>query len=334
MVEVKHTWSEFLNYLLLDRKIKDRPENIRVYYSRFKKFESFFKDKDFNRKNFTLFLLDMKTNGHSPAYLNCLIKLAKNYAKFIGMDEIKDFTYFDEEQDDIEVLSIDQVKQIASYQYPYQRMSEYRNLRDYVAIMFLYDTASRIQDLESVCWVNVFESPIPHVIFKKFDTKASKKTTLPITRELYALLQKLPKNGERVFDSITGKRFSRTEFSKRLKERALACDIKINVYPHLFRHTKLTHLGTIYKFPLAEITKLARHADPKITMRYMHPDLLELLPLVYASPFIPREDSLRQIPSLVIDYMKKLYGIASNIWFEQLSNNAIDFHVRLADNLE
>jgi integrase len=334
MIKVSYTWNEFLDFLLMDKKVKNSPKNITVYHSRFKKLQAYFINTEFNRKNFNLFLSEMKRSGSSPAYMNCLIKLAKNYGRFVNMDELKDYTYFEEEQEDVEVLSLDEVKKIATYKYPYQRMEEYRNLRDYVAIMFLYDTASRIQDLENVLWSNVFATPIPFVVFKKFDTKSSKKTTLPITKDLYNLLQQLPKNGNRVFDSITGKRFSRTQFSKCLKERAVACGITINVYPHLFRHTKLTHLGTIYKFPLAEITKIARHADPKQTMRYMHPDLLELLPLVYASPFISREDSLKQVPNLIIDYMKKLYGIACSIEFSQISQDSFNYQVKLTNALE
>lgn len=339
MVDEEKTWGEFLNYLLDDKKVKDRPENLRVYRSRFRKLLSFFQDKEFNRKNFTAFITEMRENGYSPAYRNCLIKMGKNYFKFIGLtEEIKDYTYYDEEpEDDIEVLTPEEVKKIATYEYPYQHLKEYRNLRDYVAIMFLYDTASRIQDLENVLWANIFATPIPYVKFKKKDTKSNKKSYIPLTKDMYALLNKLPRNGPRVFDSITGKKFSRTAFRERLKERAKACGITLNVHPHLFRHTKISHLLTVYKLPLAEVTKLARHSDPKITMRYMHPELIELLPLVYASPFIKREDAIVQIPNLVIDYMKKVYGMilgmVCSISFEQVSDNIFNYRVQLDSTL-
>jgi integrase len=151
-------------------------------------------------------------------------------------------------------------------------------------IRFLYDTACRIGELENLLWVDVYNTPVHHVLFR--DTKGGEAVeAIAITPEMYELLMKLPRNGDRVFNSSSGCIFARNEFGMRLKKRAELCKINKRIYPHLFRHTKITHLTTIYKMPIAEIAKFARHKDPKTTMRYTHPALVEMLAMAMASPF-------------------------------------------------
>lgn len=286
MVQQDHVdWESFLTYLLVDKKLKSSPKNLKPLKSRFNILTAYFKEREFTRYAFTSFISSLRLKGYKPSYLNGFIKLAKHYDKYLGKNVIQDYSFFKEVQEDIEVLSLDEVKQIAEIEYPYTRRKEELNFRDMVVIRFLYDTACRIGELENLLWEDVKNSPVHHVLFR--DTKGEQGgiEAVAITPELYNLLLKLPRYGKRVFDSNTGKIFSRNEFGNRLKERADLCGIKKTTYPHLFRHTKITHLTTIYKMPLAEISRFARHKDPKTTMRYTHPALVEMLALAYASPF-------------------------------------------------
>lgn len=298
-------WTQFLNYLLNDVKIKDSPKNLKPLKSRYAIIAHFFLERDFNRQNFTLFIAGLREKGYKPSYINGFIKLGKHVDKFLGVNQIQDYSFFKEVQQDIDILSLEEVKQMGEVEYPYVRRKDELNYRDRVVIRFLYDTACRIGELENLLWSDVCNTPIHHVLFR--DTKGAQADVeaMPITPELYELIMKLPRYGKRVFDSSTGRVFSRNEFGLRLKQRAKLCGINKRTYHHLFRHSKITHLSTIYKMPLAEVTKFARHKDPKTTMRYTHPSLTELLPLAYASPF-DKTESLGHFIELGRKFLERL----------------------------
>lgn len=314
-----------MTYLLVDKKIRDSKKNLKPLKSRFGILTKFFQDKEFNRTNFTLFISSLRDRGYKSSYINGFIKLAKHYDKFVETNCIQDYTFFKEKYEDIERLTMEEVKRLAEYPYPYQRDKEYLNLRDFIVINLLYDTACRIGELEHLLWKDLHNEPVPYVVFR--ETKSGEDQKVVITKTLYDLLQTLPHNGKRVFDSKTGKMFSRTEFSKRLKERAALCGINKTIYPHIFRHSKLSHLTNIYGFPLSQVSKFARHKDPKTTMRYAEAELMEMLALAHASPFEKKENALKDIPKLVIRYMQRLYGASAIIKYNKVSDTQFTYTV-------
>src|SRR6185312_3130144 len=312
MVLVTNTWTEFLDYLLMEPKIRDSDKNITALKSKYLKLCKWFEGKDFTRTNFTLFLSYLKKEGYKPSYLNGFIRIAKHYDRYIDTNCIQDYTYFDEVQDEIEVLSIDETEKLINAKYPYQRMKKERQYRDYVLKRYLYDTASRIQEVEELKWSMVRYTPIPHIFLPKEIMKSKRDRLIPITHTLFNLLNKLPKY-EYVF-GIGEQKLDRGTFTRHLKETAQKIGISKNVYPHLFRHTKATHLTTIYHFPIQEIAKFLDHKDPMTTMRYTHPLLVELAGMAYASPFESKENSIMAIAHISKGYTEQMldktrYGV-------------------------
>ena len=325
MVKVIHTWQEFENYLLIDKKLKSSRKNLMVLKSRFGKMLDWYQDKEWDRANFNAFITSLKEQNFKNSYINGFIKLAKHYDNYLGVKCIQDYTYFKEKYEEIDVLTMDEVKQLANVTYPYKRNGEFLNFRDKVVVSFLYGTACRIGELENLLWSDVRSDPIPHVIFR--DTKSNEDRVVAITESMYTDLFKMPHVEERVFSGRKGSPFSRNEFGHRLKERATLCHIEKNIYPHIFRHSRATHLITILKFPLAQVSKFLGHKDPKTTMRYTHPLLAEMAAIAYSSPLEATEDSLLTIAKLSKEYARNmLAGRDYDVSIEKVEG---DFHIVL-----
>lgn len=293
------SWEEFYLYLTVDAKIKDNKLNVSGYLSIFRILKDYFSSVELNRRNFNVFIAEKKSI-HKPNYLNRFIKIAKHLDRYLKINELQDYSGFKEVEKEIEVLTPEEVKKLSLCNYPYKRLKEERQFRDYVAIVFLYSTAARMGELDTLLWEDVKSSPIPHVIFR--DTKNGEDAIVPISQNLYNLIQKLPHTRNNVMGDL-----DRNNFSVVIKKRAELCGINKNVYPHIFRHSRITHLTMLYKFPLAEVSKFARHADPKTTMRYTHPLLSELSPIAYATPFEDTKNSLTELMGIAKEQIKRIF---------------------------
>jgi integrase/recombinase XerD len=76
--------------------------------------------------------------------------------------------------------------------------------------------------------------------------------------------------GDALFVSADGTRLGRTAIWRRVKLYAVEAGIKKRVYPHLFRHSSITHMSD-RGATLQEIQRQSRHKDVRTLMNYIHP---------------------------------------------------------------
>jgi integrase/recombinase XerD len=152
---------------------------------------------------------------------------------------------------------------------------DYEDVRDRAMLELLYASGLRVTELVSLKtesanlqdgWVRVLG-------------KGNKERMVPVhARALSAIKVYLAERERRfknpaaeLFLGRTGKKLSRTQFWRRLKDLGVRAGIKQHLHPHLLRHTFATHLlqgGA----DLRSVQEMLGHADLATTQIYTHLD--------------------------------------------------------------
>jgi integrase/recombinase XerD len=324
------TWEEFSAFLLWDKKFSQRSSSVHSMKSRFFTVQEYFKDKEFTRTNFTIFIAEEQKSGKKQSTLNKYIGMAKHIDEYLKIDCLKDFTYFKERVEEVIPLTAEEVDKISKITLPYKKMKKELNERDYVMIQFLFATGCRIGELQNLKWVDVRNAPLYYVIFR--ETKNGEDHDLRITKRIYDMLQTLPRRTEFVFTSYRGDPINPQEFNKMIKVRAEKANVKKRIYAHIFRHSMGYYLGAI-GFDEALIAKFLNHKNINTTKRYTQRDLEQLTPLAYANPLENPAKSLPELNEGARKLLEKYYGRAFNIIMEVLPTGSANFRPELVSKI-
>ncbi|WP_332328481.1 tyrosine-type recombinase/integrase [Bacillus cereus] len=170
---------------------------------------------------------------HMRAFYNFLIE--EDYVQLNPFTKIKALK---EAQDNIEVLSIDQLKTLLKQ--PDQRT--YAGFRDYVLMMLLADTGMRISKALNLQQEDIdFKTNV--IELNANNTKNRKTRYVPISQNTSKLLRELlieieDFDTQHIFATVYGNTVDPARFRQRLKMNGHIAGIKgVRVSPHTFRHT-------------------------------------------------------------------------------------------------
>lgn len=254
------TWDELKPFLVSDCKQADG--SMTANKSKFKVLSNWFADKDFNRKEFNIFIYEFKKTGYSNSYLNNFIKLAKHIARYLEIsDQFKDYSYFNEESPLEEPLTPKEITKLAEVSIRYHRFKN-RKEKHKALIHFLGNVGSRIDESLKLEWSDLVTTPFCMVHFRAQITKTKKERFCPIPHWLYEILWSLPRENQFVFSKIDAANFRRD-----LKLRAEKCNIKKDVHPHLFRDSSINN-KLYFGMPLELVTAYHGHSTTNTTYKY------------------------------------------------------------------
>ncbi len=331
-------WEKFSTFLFFDKKLHRSESNEGSLKSRFKTLQAWFVDKDFTRENFTLLISHLSDKEYSNTTLNKIILTGKFLCEWQGLHTLDTVTYFRVGRKKVDYLLPEEVDALSKVKLPYGRLNEIYNFRDYVVIQLFYACALRIDEVAELKWSNVVEDAICYLVLEETKgqhlSNSSEPEEVPLPRRLYDLIQQLPHHGERVFDSQRGNKFCKPEFNRMLKRRAAAIGLEKPVYSHVFRHSKLSYLAQIMKYPLKTVSDFARHKRIETTSRYVHTRIEELYALSYASPLENKEGAWPELHKLALDYLKRLYGAASNNELLKAIQEMVEYQTGLKESLK
>lgn len=150
------------------------------------------------------------------------------------------------------------------------RAEDYRErLRTYRALFVgLLWTASRLSEIRKLMWQDV-DLRNGYVCIQQ--GKTGKRKTVPMSQELRASLEALPRGVGRAPVYAAG---GGVPFSKRAVQRAFAVYCKVaglrdELTPHAIRHTAATWM-VISGRPILEVSRFLGHASLAMTLRYAH----------------------------------------------------------------
>lgn len=153
--------------------------------------------------------------------------------------------------------------------------AEYEDVRDRAMLELLYASGLRVSELVSM----KTEAANLQDGWVRVTGKGNKERMVPVhARALAAVRVYLAEREKRfknpapeMFLGRTGKKLSRVQFWRRLRELGVRAGIKQKLHPHLLRHTFATHLlqgGA----DLRSVQEMLGHADLATTQIYTHLD--------------------------------------------------------------
>lgn len=306
-------WEDFSTYLFIDKKLATTKSNINPLKSRFVILSRHFSNVPFNRDTFNVFIKGMVLAGNKKTYINGFIKLAKHIDKWLKVNEIQDYTYFREEDNDYDVLTSEEIIKIAECKIEYKRDKEYQEKRNKALIYFVAMTGCRINEALSLTWKDLIDSPIPVAIFR--ETKNGDTRYVPLRGILPDLLKSLPRRSELVFNSLDDKRLSLD-----LKRRTEAQGITKRVWWHLMRHSFITNLIQQGIDDLI-IAKIVGHKNPASTQRYNHVNVMSLAVCMDLHPLFQENQTMESVSDYLVEHIQKFLNKKKfSLSIEQTSN--------------
>lgn len=153
--------------------------------------------------------------------------------------------------------------------------AEYEDVRDRAMLELLYASGLRVSELVSM----KTEAANLQDGWVRVTGKGNKERMVPVHARALAAVRVYLAERERRFKNPaaelflgrTGKKLSRIQFWRRLKELGVRAGIKQKLHPHLLRHTFATHLlqgGA----DLRSVQEMLGHADLATTQIYTHLD--------------------------------------------------------------
>jgi len=298
-------WSALEGYLYFDLKLSEKASAKSAVASRFRVLSSFFHQNNLtlNRENFLIFIAHMKEKKYSPSYINNIIKLAKHIDKYYKLNELQDFTYFQEKRKvDYQVLYPEEIEALANVIIPYQKFPDVINQRQRALIYLLATTGCRISEALELKKSDIYHTP-PHVIFR--DTKNGSDRVVPIATFIKTMLLGLSDDPERVFVSGRGGALDLQQVNLDFKRRAKEIGLQKPIWNHLFRHSFITTMLES-GVDVSDVGVLVGHSDPKSTMRYKNSQLEHYSNIIMMNPLLKKGLTLDMIGERVLNVINRL----------------------------
>ncbi|MBI2621998.1 MAG: tyrosine-type recombinase/integrase [Candidatus Levybacteria bacterium] len=268
---------DFYSFLSVKQGLSQ--SSIRHCIIRLKKINEWFSDKDLTKKSIEDFFMELKLKGLKNNSLNTyrfvFIQL-KEYFKDRGLsfDFFDGFKSFKKTKSQIIILTQEEIEKILntplSYGKLYGKDCSFLDFRYRTLTMFLAYTGSRFSEATNLK-IKFLDLSAGRATF--VDTKTNENRSVFFAEPLKSRLKELSINrneNDFVFRNSQEKQVNAPDFSEDLKKRAKTAGITKRIYPHIFRHSYITHLLES-GVPITEVASLVGHKDIQTTYgNYMH----------------------------------------------------------------
>ncbi|MDR2426219.1 MAG: site-specific tyrosine recombinase XerD [Endomicrobium sp.] len=279
MININKTLNDFISYITVEKGLSKN--TISAYRSDLNKFFEFCKKKALEPENLqhndiTDFLWEIKNEGLKPRSIYRMIESLRQFYKFLNIENLlknnpTSYLTAPKISEDLPgMLSFEEVELLLSS----VNGSDEMNIRNRAMIEVLYATGLRVSELINLKFSNI---NIDEAFLKVFG-KGSKERLIPFGAkaryflDIYLRKRKpVVDKDEHIFISRLGKKLSRVEFWRQLKNIAKNAGIAKNITPHTLRHSFASHLltgGADIRF----VQEMLGHSSISTTQIYTHID--------------------------------------------------------------
>lgn len=271
---------EYSRYLALERGLS--PRTVSAYRSDIGAFYAWAAEKKLapgkaERSDLDDFLWSQRERGLKPASLFRKVESLKSYFGF----EMLESNLAESPAETLRTPRIPArlpkylTKEEAARLLAAPNTAQYEDVRDRAMLELLYASGLRVSELVSM----KTEAANLQDGWVRVTGKGNKERMVPVHARALAAVRVYLAERERRFKNPaaelflgrTGKKLSRIQFWRRLKELGVRAGIKQKLHPHLLRHTFATHLlqgGA----DLRSVQEMLGHADLATTQIYTHLD--------------------------------------------------------------
>lgn len=279
MLDCKKVLKDFVSYIVVEKGLSKN--TVLAYKTDVLKFIAFAQKKqilveDFEHHDITNFLWDIKVEGLKPRSICRLIESLRQFYKFLNSEDLVKnnptvYLVSPRIPENLPgMLTFDEVMLLLNSISTDDEM----NIRNRAMLELLYATGLRVSEL-----INLKLSDINLVdCFLRIVGKGSKERLVPFGKkaknfiDIYLSKRKpLLNKDDNIFVSRLGRKLSRVEFWRQLKNIAKNTGITKNITPHTLRHSFATHLlagGADIRF----VQEMLGHASISTTQIYTHLD--------------------------------------------------------------
>jgi integrase/recombinase XerD len=279
MFDYKKLLKDFVLYIIVEKGLSKN--TVLAYKSDILKFIVFSEKKQISLENcqhqdITDFLWAIKLDGFKPKSLYRLVGSLRQFYKFLNHEGIIKnnptlYLIFPKIPESLPVmLTFDEVMLLLNTVTDEDEV----NIRNRAMLELLYATGLRVSELINLKFSNINL----HDNFLRIIGKGSKERLIPFGEKarsfinIYLLKRKHYVSPEdNIFISRLGKKLSRVEFWRQLKNVVKKAGINKNITPHILRHSFATHLlagGADIRF----VQEMLGHASIATTQIYTHLD--------------------------------------------------------------
>ncbi|MCL2799884.1 MAG: site-specific tyrosine recombinase XerD [Endomicrobia bacterium] len=279
MIDLKKTLDDFISYITVEKGLSKN--TALAYRTDLAKFAVFCKEKNISAEQFkhhdiTDFLWEMKMKGLKPRSIYRMMESLRQFYKFLNAEELvknNPTSYLAAPKIPEHLpgmLSFEEVTKLLNSINGVDEM----NVRNRAMLELLYATGLRVSELINLKYSNInIEERFLRVI-----GKGSKERLVPFGKKAGDFLKiylnkRKPKTSEEdaLFITRLGKKISRVEFWRQLKNIAKNAGINKNITPHTLRHSFASHLlsgGADIRF----VQEMLGHSSISTTQIYTHLD--------------------------------------------------------------
>ena len=279
MLDCKKALNDFISYIIVEKGLSKN--TALAYRTDISKFIKFAQDKHIPVENFehpdiTNFLWEIKMTGLKTRSLYRLIESLRQFYKFLNSEDLERnnptlYLATPRIPENLPgMLTFDEVILLLNSISADSEM----NIRNKAMLELLYATGLRVSEL-----VNLKASDINlQDCFVRIIGKGSKERLIPFGKKagdfinIYLAKRKhILSEDDNIFISRLGKKLSRIEFWRQLKNIARDAGIIKNITPHTLRHSFATHLlagGADIRF----VQEMLGHTSIATTQIYTHLD--------------------------------------------------------------
>jgi|SRR3990167_4854518 len=209
------------------------------------------------------YLIEMRKKDYSYSHIKNSIIIIKRYMEFIGRLIEVESPRRPLELPTKEILTEGEIARI---------LAETKNNREKAMLAILVYCGVRNKEL---CGLKVKNVDFENNIIKVLGGKFKKDRIVPLSKECFRIILDYLKDYKRdekdfLFTTlIKNEQYNGWALRKMVKKVAIRAKIKKRVYPHLFRHSLITHLLERGANVIA-VQQLAGHANISTTMLYTH----------------------------------------------------------------
>jgi integrase/recombinase XerD len=279
MLDCKGILNDFISYIVAEKGLAKN--TALAYKTDILKFIDFTQRHNIlidnlQHHDLTNFLWESKSKGLKPKSIYRLIESLRQFYKFLTLEDLsisnptRYLTIPKVPQDLPQMLTLDEVTNLLNSVSDENEMS----IRNKAMLELLYATGLRVSELVNLrfCDINLQDC------FLRVLGKGSKERLVPFGQkaknfiEIYFSKRKLPLSvTDNIFISRLGKKISRVEFWRQLKNIVKNAGIPKNATPHTLRHSFATHLlsrGADIRF----VQEMLGHSSISTTQIYTHLD--------------------------------------------------------------
>lgn len=268
---------DFLSFITIKKNLS--VQSVRHCRIRLRVIKRWLKDKELTKQLVEEFFMELKNKGQRNNSLNTyyfVFRQIQDYFKDRGIQTnfLDGFSSFKKEKPDIVILTTEEIEKLLSISIFYGKKRgvdcSFMDFRYKALTMFIAFTGCRFSEAAKLKIKNLDLSAGKATFI---ETKTNENRTTYFTEPLISDLKILVYERELtdyVFINSENHIINAQDFSVDLKRRAIEAGIIKRMYPHVLRHSYITHMLEV-GVPITEVATLVGHKDIQTTYStYMH----------------------------------------------------------------